>query len=67
MPLTTLSETASTFTSYLAVCGGFMASVNWMAVGAVVLLIARLLVDIPKAYFYWKGINRDQSNREDPR
>lgn len=35
--------------SYLAAGLGFLSDVNWMAVGATVLLIARLIQDVPKA------------------
>lgn len=41
--------TSDSAQSYLASALGFMQDVNWMAVGAGVLLIARLVQDIPPA------------------
>lgn len=45
--------------SYLASGLGFMSDVNWMAVGAGVLLAARLIQDVPKAVetvlYYMRG------------
>ena len=36
--------------SYAAAGVGFCADVNWMAIGAGILVLARLCVDVPKAY-----------------
>lgn len=43
-------DTTSAVQSYLATGLGFMSDVNWMAVGAGTLLVARLIQDVPKAY-----------------
>ena len=55
------------FDSLLSYCAGFIglvSQVDWMSAGAVVLLIARLVVDVPKACFYIKGlIHGDASKR----
>lgn len=45
-----MDDIAQALQSYLASALGFMSEVNWMAVGAGILLIARLIQDVPKAY-----------------
>ena len=43
-------DTSSALQSYLATGLGFLSDVNWMAVGAGILLVARLVQDVPKAF-----------------
>lgn len=47
-----LDATLSYFASFL----GFCSDLNWMGIGAAVLLVARLIVDVPKAYFYVRNL-----------
>ena len=45
-----IDDTVNATLSYFAAGLGFCATVDWMATGAAVLLVARLIVDLPKAY-----------------
>ena len=65
--MSTFNEATAAGQSYLASALGFMQDVNWMAVGAGVLLVARLVQDVPKAieaavHYYRKWKNRDKGN-----
>lgn len=42
-------DTSAALQSYLATGLGFLSDVNWMAVGAGILLVSRLIQDVPKA------------------
>lgn len=49
--------------SYSASFIGCMAGTDWMQIGAAVLLVARLVVDIPRACFYIKGLINGSGNK----
>lgn len=42
-----------------------LGDVNWLNVGAAVLLIARLAQDVPKAYFYLRDIMRGTNDKSE--
>ena len=49
--------------SYTAGFVGYMSGTDWMHIGAIILLIARLVVDVPRAYFYIKGLLNGGGNK----
>ncbi len=50
----TMQDAGDTLQSYVAVAMGWIDHYDLMHVGAVVLLICRLIIDIPEAYMYIK-------------
>lgn len=57
-------DTTNAIISYAAAGVGFCADINWMAIGAGILVLARLCVDVPKAYDSLKERFYGKSQRE---
>lgn len=57
----TLDEYSSSVMSYFASGVGFLQNCDFMAIGAAILLVARLLIDLPKAYISLRRFYRDKS------
>ena len=58
-----MHDTWDAIISYLAAALSFTMNIDWMSVGAVVLLVARLVVDVPRAYLFLKeSCHGDQSS-----
>jgi len=57
---------AGAVTSYLAVgianAQEITANWDWLAIGAGILLLARLVQDVPKAFIYLKGLFKRKDN-----
>lgn len=51
-----LDDATGSAQAYAGVAFGWLSDVNWMAVGAAVLLISRLIQDVPKAYLDLKDL-----------
>lgn len=49
--------------SYLVAFLSFLTNLDMMHVGAIILLSARLLVDVPRAYIYLKGLKNGDSSK----
>lgn len=54
MRLPTIGEWGDAVASYAAALLASMAQVDWMHLGAIVLLVARLIHDVPAAFHYIK-------------
>lgn len=58
---------AESCTSYMA-CGlGYLSELNWGAIGATILLVARLVKDVPEAYAAIKKYLSQRKKRKKPR
>lgn len=51
-----MHEKIDSILSYLVAGWCYMCHLDWMGVGATVLLLARLVVDLPKAYLYIRKV-----------
>ena len=58
-----MHDTWDAVLSYLAAVLSFMTNIDWMSLGAVVLLICRLMVDVPRAYIFIKESFRGDSGK----
>lgn len=52
-------------TSYISSFVLFLQDLNYAAVGALILFIARAAVDIPRAIDYWKERKAEKNDRQD--
>lgn len=56
------AEILDTLLGYMAAFLAFFVQCNWMSIGAAILLVSRLIVDVPKAWHVIKRIHNGARN-----